>query len=45
MKQCFKALDSRCRFAMNLKEKKKTNKNKQKKHTSLNFIDIGITPC
>ena len=32
MKQCFKALDSRCRFAMNLKEKKK-NKQKQTKKT------------
>ena len=41
MKQCFKASDRRCRFTINLKEKKK-NEQKQtnKKSTSL----ISVSP-
>lgn len=43
MKQCFKASDRRCRFTMNLKEKKKKKteqKQTKKKSTSL----ISVSP-
>lgn len=41
MKQCFKASDRRCRFTMNLKEKKKKNEQKQTKKKSTSLISVS----